>query len=130
MLVTAPEPSVSGQSITATAVLSVTSPGSDDLGRPTGTLSFQVWPNGGTTWAVIAGCGAVPVAWNVSVQAETASCTMVPARDAELRVAYSGDMNFVGSTSSLLTPTIGRAATAVTVTSSPNPSTPGTAVTL
>src|SRR5207237_4197372 len=43
---------------------------------------------------------------------------------------YGGDANFTGSTSPLLTQTIGKAASSTTVASSNNPSIIGTAVTL
>ena len=105
-------PSVTGQSVTITATVSVTAPGS---GTPTGTVTFE---NGGTA---IAGCTAEPV-----FSAGTATCANSFFAGTEaITAVYSGDANFISSTSPTFTQTIIQGATAAVVAASANPSVAG-----
>ncbi len=105
-------PSVTGQSVTMTATVSVNSPGS---GTPTGTVSFE---DNGT---VIAGCTAEPV---ISAGIATCADSFVAGAEA-ITAVYSGDANFISSTSPILTQTIIQGATAAVVAASVNPSVAG-----
>src|ERR1019366_4586051 len=93
-------PSVAGQSVTMTASVSVIAPG---IGTRTGTVMFE---DGGVT---ITGCAAQAVS-----AAGTAVCAAAFAAAAAhpLTAAYSGDSNFSGSTSPILTETVNQGATA------------------
>ena len=89
---------VVGQSTTLTATISVVTPGA---GSPTGTVDFE---NAGVG---ITGCTAQVV----STPAETATCTFTPtttggASSHLITAVYSGDSNFLGSTSPAITETI------------------------
>ena len=110
-------PSVSGQSVTYTATVSVTAPAS---GTPTGMVNFR------DAAVTIAGCGAQAV----SVSG-TATCTVTYAAAAAHTISgiYSGDVNFNTSTSANLTQTVSKGGTTTVVTSSANPSVWGESVT-
>src|SRR5207248_17503 len=105
-------PSIFGSAVTFTATVT-----SSAMGIPTGTVTFQDGPatlgtgmlSGGTATLATSGLAA-------GVHSITA--------------VYGGDANFTGSTSPILTQTIGKAASSTTVASSNNPSIIGTAVTL
>ena len=105
-------PSVTGQLVTMTGTVSAITPGS---GTPTGTVSFE---DNGTA---IAGCTAAPVSGT-----GTATCaeSFIAGTEA-ITAVYSGDANFISSTSPILTQTIIQGATAAVVTSSVNPSVAG-----
>ena len=109
-------PSVSGQSVTFTAAVSVTAPGA---GTPTGTVSFQ---DGGVS---IISCSAR------TVSAGQATCTtsVLGVGSHSITAVYSGDPNFNGSTSNTKVQNVGPAATTVSLTSNVNPSTSGQPVT-
>jgi hypothetical protein len=108
-LASSANPSVSGESVTYTATIAVTAPGS---GTPTGTVVFK---DGTTT---ITGCSAVAVA------SGKATCTTsYPGVGSQaITATYSGDTNFAGSASTTVTQAVNQAATTTTVTSSANPS--------
>ena len=110
-------PSVSGQAVTYTTTVTATPPAS---GTRTGTVNFQ---DGGVT---IVGCGAKAVA-----AAGTATCAIAYAGPGVHSVTgvYSGDTNFLTSTSAVLTQTVGQGNTTSVVTSSANPSASGQTVT-
>ena len=110
-------PSVSGQDVTYTATVSAVTPAS---GTPTGTVEFL---DGG---AGITGCGAQPLVGGV------ASCDVVYTEVGShaITVIYSGDPNFIGSTSSVVTQTVTPAATSTSLVSSVNPSVTGQPVTI
>ncbi|MGA8416165.1 MAG: Ig-like domain-containing protein [Candidatus Dormiibacterota bacterium] len=108
-------PSVTGQPVTITATVSVNVPGS---GAPTGNVSFE--DNGIT----IAGCAGEPV---IGTGMTTCADAFVAGADA-ITAVYSGDPNFMGSTSPILTQTINQGATVAVVASSANPSVAGTGV--
>ena len=111
-------PSVSGQTVTYTATVSAVAPAT---GTRTGTVAFE---DGGV---VIAGCGAKAVA-----VAGTATCAIayVGPGAHTITAIYSGDANFTGSTTAVLTQTVNPGATAVALSSSANPSSTGANVTL
>jgi hypothetical protein len=109
-------PSVTGQTVTITATVSVNTPGS---GVPTGTVSFE---DDSTT---IAGCAAEPL---TGTGFATCADTFVAARAEAITAVYSGDGNFISSTSPILTQTINQGATATLVISSVDPSVSGEAV--
>jgi hypothetical protein len=111
------DPSVSGESVSYTAAVSAVTPAG---GTPTGAAEFL---DGATA---IAGCGAQPVVSGV------ASCDVVYAGAGShaITVIYSGDPNFTGSTSSVVTQTVNPAATSLVVTSSVNPSVTGESITV
>ena len=108
-------PSVSGESLSYTAAVTVVSPAA---GNPTGTVAFF----DGTA---IAGCGAQPLV------AGTASCNVNYAGVGThgITTVYSGDANFISSTSPILTQTINQGATTTVVISSVDPSVTGQSVT-
>jgi hypothetical protein len=87
-LTSAPNPSVLGESVTFTATVTVTPPGS---GTPTGTVTFY---DGTTT------LGSVALA--SSGQAVYATSAL-PVGSQSITATYSGDTNFLGSTSPVLT---------------------------
>ncbi len=115
-------PSVSGQTVTYTATVSVTAPGS---GTPTGNVKFL---DGGVAIATCGGAGGVAV--NGSAQA---TCAVTYANTTgsphSITTVYLGDANFNTSTSSTLTQTVNKASTATGVASSSNPSVSGQTVT-
>jgi large repetitive protein len=117
VLATNVNPSVTGETVTLTATVTVSTPGA---GSPTGTVAFL---DDGVT---IAGCAAPAVA-----SAGTATCatSFGAAGTATLTAVYSGDADFTGSTVPALTQTVNQGATAALVTSSANPSLPGQTVT-
>src|ERR1019366_6271144 len=106
-------PSVAGQSMTMTASVSVIAPGT---GTRTGTVMFE---DGGVT---ITGCATQAVS-----AAGTAVCAaaFAAAGPHSIAAVYSGDSNFSGSTSPILTETVNQGATATAVTSSVDPSVSG-----
>lgn len=107
-------PASIGQSITFTATVSVTAPGS---GMPTGTVTFK---DGTTT----IGTGTLSGGTATLVTSSLASGSH------NITATYGGDANFNTSTSSTLTQTVNKASTATTISSSANPSVFGQSVTL
>jgi len=105
--------SVYGQSVTFTATVSASSPGS---GTPTGTVTFM---DGSTSL----GTGTL------SAGVATFSISTLTVGSHSITGVYSGDPNFTTSTSSTLTQTVKQASTTTSVVSSVNPSTAGQAVT-
>ena len=104
--------STAGEQVTFTAIVT---PAPDN-----GTMTFT---DAGTT---ITGCGSVAV--DPGGQA-TCQTTYPAAGTHAITASYSGDANFEDSTSSPLTQTVGRAATATALSSDTNPSTVGQQVT-
>jgi uncharacterized repeat protein (TIGR03803 family) len=109
----APNPSISGQEVTITATVSPSGPPT-----PTGTVGFT---SNGTP---ISGCTAV------TLSSQTAVCmTSTLAVGTDTIVAtYSGDSNYVGSSGTLSQ--IVKVATTTALTTAPNPSNVGQAVTM
>lgn len=110
-IASAPNPSIFGQSVTLTAT--VTSLG----GTPTGNVTFL---DGAAVWGTAALDG--------SGQATLVTATLAGG-DHSLSAVYGGDTNFAGSTSTLLTQTVTKAATTTVVSgAAPDPSVVGQAV--
>src|SRR5205814_5810730 len=86
-VIPSPNLSVSGQSVTFTATISVTAPRAS---IPTGTVNFR---DGGTT---ITACGTA--ALNASAQATCSTASLAVGNDT-ITAIYSGDANFNTSTS-------------------------------
>ena len=112
-------PSVTGQSVTFTATISVTTPAA---GTTTGTVDFK---NGATS---ITGCASQPIT------AGTATCTTTFAHSngssLSIEAVYSGDTNFNGSNDTITqTVNLGPTATTTTLSAGTNPSLSGQSVT-
>ena len=92
------DPSVSGQTVTYTAIITATAPAA---GTPTGTVTFT---DGGTT---VIGCFAQPTVGGV------APCTTMYAGVGghDITAVYNGDANFTSSTSPIFTQTVNQGAT-------------------
>jgi hypothetical protein len=113
MVSSSANPSVFGQRVTFTATVNVTAPGA---GTPTGTVNFF---DGATllgTGTLSGGVAAFSTS-NLAVGNHTITAT------------YSGDSNFIASTSNTLTQTVNKASTTTTVSASANPSAFGQNVT-
>ncbi len=111
----APNPSVSGQSVTFTATVAVIAPG---VGTPTGTITFFV--NGNPVCSAVAMSG---------LQA-TCSTSSLPPGNQIITATYSGDPNFNGSSGSLSGgQAVNKADTTVSVTASPATTVTGQSVT-
>jgi fibronectin-binding autotransporter adhesin len=106
-------PSVYGQSVTITATVTAVAPGN---GTPTGSITFLDGSNALGT-ATLSGGKA------------TFKTAALAAGQQTITVSYSGDGNFVASTSGPLTQIVNQSATTSKVTSSANPSVFGESVT-
>jgi len=113
-LTSTPNPSVFGQAVTLSAT--VRGPVGDPL-VPTGTVTFK---DGATTLAAVA-------LVNGSASLVTSA---LGAGAHSLTASYSGSLEFAVSTSAVVTQTVNKGQTTTTLTSTPNPSTAGQAVTL
>ncbi|MCK9916401.1 Ig-like domain repeat protein [Microbacteriaceae bacterium K1510] len=110
-LVSAPSPSITGQTVTMTATVTGAS------GSPTGSVTFQ---DGATTLGTATLAGGVATFQTNALSIGSHSLTAV----------YGGDSNYAGNTSSPVTQTVNApSATTTTLTSSANPSTIGQPVT-
>jgi hypothetical protein len=107
------DPSAFGQSVTFTATVQSTAPGS---GTPTGSVQFL----DGTT---------VLATQTLASGVATYATSTLALGSHSITVSYSGDGNFTPGTSSVLTQTVNQDSTTTTVTSSVNPSAPGHPVT-
>ncbi len=110
-------PSVYGQPVTFTAMVSAKAPGS---GTPTGTVAFY---NGATP----VGTGTLNAAGMAAYT--TTAFQLGVGGGQSITVAYSGDSNFISSTSSTLKQTVNKDSTTTNVMSSANPSVYGQSVT-
>jgi len=111
------DPSVSGQDVTYTATVTALAHAS---GTPTGTASFM---DGATT---IGGCIAQPLIGGVA----TCSVAYPGVSSHAITAVDSGDLNFAGSTSPILTQTVSPASTSTSLASSVNPAVTGQSVTV
>ncbi len=108
-LTSSANPSVSGQSVTFTATVTATSPGT---GTPTGSVNFfDGDTNLGTVALDASGIATLSIG-SLSVSGSPHSITAV----------YTGDTNFATSASTPVSQTVGQAATSTALTSSANPS--------
>ncbi len=110
-LVSSPNPSTFGQAVSFTATVT-----SQHGGTPTGSVTFT---DGATSLGTVSLSGGIASLSTSTLQAGTHSIT----------ASYSGDPNFIASSSSALTQTVNKATTATSVTSSANPSYPNQTVT-
>jgi hypothetical protein len=109
-----PNPSVSGQAVTITASVAAVAPAT---GIPTGTITFDI-AGGSTMTATVDATGVAAVTTSaLSVGSHTVTAT------------YNGDANFTAS-SGTAAQTVNQGSTVATVTSVPNPSVSGQAVTI
>jgi hypothetical protein len=102
-LMSSPNPSSLGQSVTFTATIMGNS--------PTGTVNFQ---DGGVT---VAGCGAQPISGGTA----TCATSGLSAGSHPITAVYSGDINNAGSTSNTVNQAVNAGSSSV-LTSAPNPS--------
>src|SRR2546427_1643446 len=109
-----PNPSVIGQAVTLTAVVSPVAPGT---GVPTGTVTFR---DGATVLAT---------ATLVNGSASFVTSTLAPGNQF-INATYSGGGNFLASTSAVVSHTVNPGSTSTSLSSTPNPSTLGQTVTL
>ena len=114
-LVSSLNPSTAGKSVTFTATITPAGPPT-----PTGTVSFS---SNGTA---ISGCSAITL-----TSSRTAACatTALAVGTDSIKAVYSGDGNYVTSTSAALSQVVYKAASTTTLVSSLNPSTAGESVT-
>ena len=110
-LMSSPNPTTFGQSLTITATVAP-----EFSGTPTGVVTFK---NGGMWLA------GVPLSGGVA----SYTTTKLPAGSDSISAVYSGSPSFSGSTSALLGQTVNQASTTTTLTSSLNPSNSTQAVT-
>ncbi|HET8920122.1 MAG TPA: Ig-like domain repeat protein [Xanthobacteraceae bacterium] len=111
-LTSSQNPSFVGQPVTFTATVS-----SSSSGTPTGSISFTDQSTGQLL-------GNVPLSGNQAVLTTAA----LAAGTHNILASYSGDVNFLSS-SATLSQAVNKGTTTTTLTASPNPSTPGQAVT-
>jgi hypothetical protein len=109
-----PNPSVFGQSVTLTATVKVVAPGT---GTPTGTVTFY---DGSTSL----GTGTL------SSGTATLKTTKLAVGTHNITITYAGSTNYASATSAVLSQVVNKAASTVTLTSSANPATHGTSITL
>jgi hypothetical protein len=109
-LVSAVNPSVTGQGIAFTATITPTAPGA---GSPTGTVQFMVDGSpAGSPINVSTGGGVTTASFNIPSLA---------VGNHTIAASYSGDGNFTGSSAVALTQTVTKAATSTVISSSVNP---------
>src|SRR5205807_9681808 len=109
-----PNPSVFGQGVTFTAVVSANAPGS---GTPTGSVQFQVdGANYGSPVQLTSGQASI-------------SDSALGLGNHLIAATYTGDTNFTGSGAPASAQTVNQGATSTQVGSGPNPSVFGQAVT-
>ncbi|MET8681109.1 Ig-like domain-containing protein, partial [Streptomyces sp. NPDC004647] len=115
-LVTSPNPSVCGETVTLTAQVTPVPPGA---GTPTGNVTFIISDDGPPLTAPVDGSGQA----QVTISDLTVGNHLVTA-------SYTGDANFSGSSSGVVTQTVNQASTTTAVTVTPDPSVCGQSVTV
>src|SRR5437773_1823529 len=113
-LISTPNPSNVGQAVTLTATVSAVSPAA---GVPTGTVTFR---DGNTALALVT---------LVNGSASLTISTLATGNHS-LTAVYGGSPSFLGSTSPVVNQAVNLLNTSTSLTSTPNPSTTGQAVTL
>src|SRR5262245_1088515 len=113
-LTSTPNPSVIGQTVTLTATVSLVPPA---VGTPTGTVTFR---DGATALGTV-----TLVNGSASLTVSTLAVGSHP-----LTAAYNGGVNLQPSTSATVTQTVNQGNTITSLTSTPNPSNAGQAITL
>lgn len=116
-------PSTSDESVTFTATVASSAPGS---GTPTGSVTFAVTGNGGS-----ATCSGGDT---VALSGGTATCTVTTMLASQstyaVSASYGGDSNYSASTATPVTQTVGLGATRTVITSTADPSVSGQPYTL
>jgi hypothetical protein len=112
-------PSVSGQSVTFTATVNVSSPGSTAVANPTGNVTI-------TEGLITLGTGTLATSAGVTTASFTTSTLSTSSHN--LTATYGGDTNFITS-SGLLTQVVNKAHTTTALSSSANPSVSGQSIT-
>ena len=112
VLIAAPNPSVFGESITFTALVT------GSFGTPSGTITFK---NGSTTL----GTGTL----NGSGVATFSTSSLAVGNAYSITAEYGGDSNFVTSTSSAVNQVVNKASSAIVLIAAPNPSVFGQSIT-
>ncbi|WP_413811566.1 Ig-like domain repeat protein [Streptomyces sp. OE57] len=115
-IASAPDPSVTGQTVTLTATVASVLPGA---GIPTGTVTFSFGDGAPTVTAPLSGGTATT----------THAYTTRTGSPYPVTATYNGDTNYATSTGTD-SQTVGRAATTTAVVSAPDPSATGQSVTL
>jgi hypothetical protein len=112
VLITAPDPSVSGQAVAFTATVTPVAPGA---GNPTGLVNFVE----GTTVL-----GSATLAATVNGDTASIGLATLAVGDHEVQAIYTGDLNYIGSTSVAVDQTVNQAppvvGTTTVVTASPS----------
>ena len=124
-------PSVTGQTITATAGYTITAPGTDSPVAPTGTVEFEISLDGGSTFNPVSGCSPEAASWSLTTHSGSSACSLPspPAvSSVQLEAVYSGDSNFATSTSPPFILIVNEAATSTTISADNNPSVSGETV--
>src|SRR5207247_199998 len=109
-----PNPSVIGQAVTLTAVVSPVAPGT---GVPTGTVTFRDGATALGTVTLVNGRASLTV-------------STLTSGSHSLTAVYNGSPNFNASTSAVVTHVVNAGNSTTSLTSTPNPSTTGQTVTL
>jgi beta-glucosidase len=117
-LTSSPNPSVYGQTATFTATVAISGPSGPGAGLPTGSVTF--FDNG-----VSFGSGSL----DINGQAILSLTSLRAGAHNTITAIYSGSVNFVGSMSSVYAHSVNQANTTTTLTTAPNPSAFGQAVT-
>jgi hypothetical protein len=111
--------SVVGQNVTLTAIVTVNLPGG---GSPTGFVTFNNTVAGVVTpLCTLAPLNPVGGAGNQFIALCTPTTTL-PLGNLQLTAVYSGDSNYLGSTSAIVTQLVNKTTTVISMTSSNNPS--------
>ncbi|MFE5118958.1 Ig-like domain repeat protein [Streptomyces sp. NPDC056669] len=116
-VVSAPDPSAIGQSVTLTATVASVSPGA---GTPTGTVTFSFGDGTSNATAPLSG----------GVATLTHTYTTKTGSPFPITATYNGDTNFSASSGTDTQTISAKTATTTTVTSSPDPSVVGQSVTI
>src|SRR5256886_15514995 len=102
-------PSVSGQSVTFTATISVNSPGSITVASPTGTVNFY----DGSTWI-----RSGSLTTTAGITTASFSTNSLAVGNHSITAGYADDGNFNPSTSAAVTQVVNKADTSTTLVSS------------
>ncbi|MGA3210889.1 MAG: Ig-like domain repeat protein [Terriglobales bacterium] len=113
VLTTSPNPSIVGQAITMTATVTAST------GTPTGTVTFYNGASAIGTPQTLSGSGVATLGYSG-----------LPAGTDSLTAVYNGSGAFAGSSSAAVAQVVNMATTSTALTTSPNPSTQGQAVTM
>ena len=116
-LTSSPNPSNFGQSVTFTATVSAAS------GTPGGTVTFYSCTTNACGTKTSLGTGTL------SAGKATTSSSALPVGTTYIEAVYGASGNYLGSTSNVVSQVVKVISTTSVLTSSPNPSTPGTSVT-